>query len=83
MFSLIYDRINVWANAGEAGDLSQEMIQATEFSTMGGPLGDPWIWAYPQHCIADPLWGKTTAYLIFLLFIVTPAKLMNKQNSCQ
>ena len=59
------------------------MIQATHFSTMGGPVGDPLIWAYPQHCIADPLWGKTTGYLNFLLYIVTLAKLMNKQNSCQ
>ena len=25
------------------------MIRATQFSTMDGPVGDPWIWAYPQH----------------------------------
>ena len=25
------------------------MIWATQFSTMGGLVGDPWIWAYPQH----------------------------------
>ena len=28
---------------------NQEMIWATQFSTMGGPVGDPWICAYPQH----------------------------------
>ena len=27
------------------------MIRATQFSTMGGPVGDPWLRAYPQHCI--------------------------------
>ena len=25
------------------------MIRATQFSAMDGPLGDSWIWAYPQH----------------------------------
>ena len=25
------------------------MILATQISTMSGPVGDPWIWAYPQH----------------------------------
>ena len=25
------------------------MIQATQFSTMRGPVGDPWIGVYPQH----------------------------------
>ena len=30
---------------------NQEMIRATQFSTMGDPVGDPWIWAYPQHWI--------------------------------
>ena len=25
------------------------MIRATQFFTMDGPLGDPWVWAYPQH----------------------------------
>ena len=29
------------------------MILATQFSSMGGLVGDPWIWAYPQHCIHD------------------------------
>ena len=28
---------------------NQEMILAAQFSTMGGPVGDPWILAYPQH----------------------------------
>ena len=23
------------------------MVRATQFSTMGGSVGDPWIWAYP------------------------------------
>ena len=30
---------------------NQEMIWATQFFTMDGPVGNPWIWAYPQHCI--------------------------------
>ena len=25
----------------------QETIRVTQFSAMGGPVGDPWIWAYP------------------------------------
>ena len=29
----------------------QELIWANQFSTMGGPVGDPWIWTYPQHCL--------------------------------
>ena len=29
------------------------MIRATQFSTMGAPVGDPWIRAYPQHCNRD------------------------------
>ena len=30
---------------------NQEMIWATQFFTvyLGGPVGDPWIWVYPQH----------------------------------
>ena len=27
----------------------QEMIRATQFSTMGGPVRDQLIWVYPQH----------------------------------
>ena len=30
---------------------NQEMIWATQFSPMSGPVGDTWIWDYPQHCI--------------------------------
>ena len=29
---------------------NQQMILASQFSIIGGPAGDPWIWAYPQHC---------------------------------
>ena len=28
------------------------MIRATQFSPMGGPMGNPWIWTYPQHWIS-------------------------------
>ena len=29
---------------------NQKMIQVTQYSTMDGPVDDPWIWAYSQHC---------------------------------
>ena len=31
----------------------QTMTWATQFSTIGGLVGDPWIWAYPQHRISE------------------------------
>ena len=35
---------------------NQEMIRATQFSTMGSRVGDPGIWSYPQHsCPLAPL----------------------------
>ena len=36
------------------------MIRATQFSSMGGPVGDPWIWVYPQH------WQWAKSWNIFL-----------------
>ena len=32
---------------------NQEMIWVTQFSTMGGPVGDPYIWVYPQYWYTD------------------------------
>ena len=48
----------------------QEMIRATQFSTMGGPVGDPWIRAYPQHCVGPrwvPCWPHKPCYQRTLL----------------
>ena len=36
-----------------------EMIRATQFSIMGGPVGDPWISAYPHHCETGCLLHQT------------------------
>ena len=45
----LVERGNQEMNSG-----NQEMNWATQFFTKGGPVGDPWIWACPQHCIITP-----------------------------
>ena len=42
------------------------MSLVTQFSTMGGPLEDPWIWAYPQHWLTSDL--KTTFQFDEMMF---------------
>ena len=44
------------------------MTWATQFSTMGGPVGDPWTWAYPLHCMCP--FPHIAAILCALLWIV-------------
>ena len=52
------------------------MTWATQFSTIAGPVGDPLIWAHPQHSLSHR--NNLVRYLLFKYFVnVTLADMLD------
>ena len=44
------------------------MIWVTQFSTMGGQVCDPWIWAYPQHWVNTLILANLSVSEVLFVF---------------